>query len=44
LVHLGLTDEVRYVARDETASYLILAETAAGTRLVHECGLRGAPR
>ena len=34
-------EDLRFVVRDETASYLIIAENATGTRLVHECGLRG---
>jgi hypothetical protein len=43
-VGVGLDEQVRFVTRNDTACYLVLAVTAAGTRLVHECGLRGAPR
>ena len=34
-------DDVRFVVREESSEYLVLAENCLGTRLVHECALRG---
>jgi hypothetical protein len=34
-------DELRFVAREEDSKYLILATGRMGSRLVHECELRG---
>ena len=33
--------DLRFVAREDDAHYLILVGDASGTRLVHACGLRG---
>jgi hypothetical protein len=40
-VEVPLHDELRLVPREDDAKYLILAKGRTGTRLVHECELRG---
>ena len=34
-------DEVRFVMREDNSTYLVLAQNRLGTRLVHDCELRG---
>jgi hypothetical protein len=40
-VEVPPADDVRFVACEEHSTYLVLAENCLGTRLVHECALRG---
>jgi NAD-dependent dihydropyrimidine dehydrogenase PreA subunit len=40
-VEVPPADDVRFVVRQDTSTYLVLAEHCLGTRLVHECALRG---
>jgi hypothetical protein len=41
-VEIPPNDELRFVTREEDATYVILAVKGSGTRLIHACGLRGA--
>jgi NAD-dependent dihydropyrimidine dehydrogenase PreA subunit len=40
-VEVPPADDVRFVVRQDNSTYLVLAENCLGTRLVHECALRG---
>ncbi len=40
-VEIPPNDDLRFVAREDDAKHLILAKGRTGTRLVHECELRG---
>jgi hypothetical protein len=40
-VELPPNDELQFVTREDVGTYLIVAQRSTGTRLVHECVLRG---